>query len=149
MIGKATSVKSQIVERLLAILQPLQDGGTVRKIVREHALFALEAVRPALHVVTGEERVIEQDSHGYRVEFPLALQIIFAEQRDPYTAGDEFEAAVQAVIEADEQLEGLASKITYNGAAPFVSEEAKPNAYVVVEYLVEYRRAKAAPKVNY
>ena len=149
MIGQATSVKSRIIERLLMVLKPLQDAGLVRKIVREHALFALESVRPALHVVTGEERVIEQDSHGYRCEFPLALQIIFAEPRDPYTAADEFEAAVQAIVEVDEQLEGLVSKITYNGAAPFVNEESKPAAYVVVEYLIEYRRTRGEPNVNY
>ena len=143
------SIKSQIVARLLDLCQPLIAQGTVRKVERANALFLLEAVKPALHLVTGDETVLIEDERGYTLKFPAAFQIIFSEQRDAAGAADEFEAFLQQQIEHDEQLAGLANKITYDGAAPFTSEETKPSALVVVMYQIEYRRYRSNPTRSY
>ena len=145
----ANSIKTQIIAKLIAICQPLIAQEVVRKVVRKHALFLTESVTPALHIVVGDEKVLYQDERGYNMQFPVAFQIIFAQNRDPESAGDAFEAFLQTNIEADEQLAGLASKITYNGAAPFIREELNPVALTVAMYLVEYRRYKAQPTVGY
>jgi len=145
----ADSVKTKLIAKLLDICQPLVTNQVVRHLERKHALFLTEAVKPALHVVIGDEKVLYQDERGYNMQFPVAFQIIFDENRDPEARSDAFEAFLQTNIEADEQLGGLASKITYNGAAPFVLEELKPVALTVVMYLVEYRRYKAAPNLGY
>jgi hypothetical protein len=143
------SIKTQIIAKLIAICEPLVTQSVVRKVVRKHMLFLTEAVTPALHVVVGDEKELYQDERGYCSQFPVAFQIIFAENRDPEKAADEFESFLQTAIEADEQLGGLCSKITYNGAAPFVLEETNPASLAVVTYLVEYRRVKGQPSSGY
>lgn len=145
----STSIKAQIIARMLELCQPLQGQGIVRKIERKNALFLSEAVKPALHLVTGDETVLVEDERGYTMKFPVAFQIIFSEQRDPYGAGEQFESFLQATIEADEQLAGLCNKITYQGASPFMNEEIKPSALTVVMYEVEYRRHRAGPAKPY
>ena len=143
------SVKTQIISALKAIGEQLVKNGTVRKCVRKHALFLTEAVKPALHIVVGDEKTIGEDERGYNLQVPVAFQIIFDENRDPEDRSDEFEAFMQTQIEADEQLGGLASKITFNGSAPFVLEQLQPSCLTVVMYLVEYRRVRGNPNVGY
>lgn len=143
------SVKSQILARVVDLVSVMKSDGTFRLLERRNALFLTEAIRPALHIVSGDETALVEDERGYTMKFPLVFQAIYDAQRDPYGAADNFEAALQRIIESDEQLAGLASKITYEGASPFVSEEQKPAALVVVMYQVEYRRLRSKPEKNY
>ncbi|MBC8095035.1 MAG: hypothetical protein H7Y43_04410 [Akkermansiaceae bacterium] len=154
MSSSRTPVKKRIIARVLDVCQQIKEEGIVRLAVRKQGLFLSESVDPALHVVTGDESVISEDSHGYNCKFPVAFQFIFKEARDPYGMGDDFEAAIQGKIEADDQLlledgTGLCSKITYEGSTPVISEEAKPSCLTIVMYQIEYRRRKARPDLGY
>jgi hypothetical protein len=145
----AKPIKQQILERILEILQPLRGENSVRKIERVHGLFLLEEIRPALHVVTGDESVVSRDNRGYTMEFPVAFEFIFSDARDPETKADECAGFVQEKIEADPQLSSLANAITYDGTQPFIGEGAKPSCVVVLTYVIQYRRVEAQPDVNY
>ena len=145
----ADSVKKQVLAQVLDLCKSLISDNTVRKVERKHALFLTEAITPALHVVVGDEKVLYQDERGYNMQFPVAFHFIFATPRDPESSADEFEARIQKLIEADEQLGGLVSKITYNGSAPFVIEDMQPVNVAIVMYLFEYRRFKGDPAQNY
>jgi hypothetical protein len=149
-----SSVKETIIARILDRCAQLKAENVVRVVVRKQGLFLTEPVHPALHIVVGDEDVIAQDNRGYTLKFPVAFQFIFSEQKDPYGVGDRFEAEIQSLIEGDEQLTseagtGLASKITYEGATPVVSEETKPLCLTIVMYQVEYRRFRARPDRSY
>ena len=143
------SIKQQIIARILILCDPLVAQGIFRKVERKNALFLTEAVKPALHVVTGDETVLIEDERGYTMQVPVAFQAIFSEQGNVANAADQFEQLLQAAIETDEQLAGLCNKITYNGASPFNSEELKPAGLDIVMYQVEYRRYRANPQRSY
>lgn len=152
------AIKTQIIARLLAALAPLKKQSdqtlNVRKIERVTNPTLMEEVRPAIHVVIGQEAVLEQDERGYTCEFPAVFRIIFEDARDPYTTGDKLAALVQTKIEGDEQLTktdgtGLASKITYEGDFPYANEINKPAAGIFLTYSVEYRRYRADPERSY
>ena len=143
------SVKMQIIARMLAICQPLIAEQKFLKVARVQTLFLLEPVKPALHLIVGDEKVLYQDERGYTMQFPVMFKLITEDPDDGYTQADKAAAFVQTVIEADEQLAGLANKITYDGEMPFTEEVLKPAGGTVVMYLVEYRRYKAQPAQNY
>lgn len=143
------SVKMQIIARLLAICQPLIAEQKFLKVERKQTLFLLESVKPALHLVIGDERVLYQDERGYNMQFPVLFKLLTESPDDGYNQADKAAAFVQEKIEADEQLNRLASKVTYDGEMPFTEEVLKPAGGTVITYLVEYRRMKAQPSVNY
>jgi hypothetical protein len=143
------SVKSRIVARLLELPQPLIGEQKMREIVRKRSVFLLADIKPALWLVTGEEVVLDEDERGYRMTFPVHFKIIIEDQRDACGMADDVVAFLQAKIEADPQLQQLASKVTYNGDFPFTLEELKPDGGSLVTYTVEYRRMRADPNVPY
>ncbi len=144
-----TPIKTQILARVKTLLDALKTAAVVRKVERVTSPFLLETTTPALHIYVGPENQIEQDNFGYVMEFPLVLRCIFAEERDPYSKGDELEAQAQKTIEADPQLNQLACLLRYEGDDPYVNEIDKPSGGVYVHYTVQYRRKKADPETNY
>jgi hypothetical protein len=148
-VGVADSIKTRIVKRVLEICQPLVTDGKVRLVVRKSSLFLLEPIKPAIHLVVGDESDVVEDERGYTARFPLMVKIILDDARDPYGASDFIVPFVQGNMEADEQLDGLASKITYDGELPFTEEALKPDGGTVLMYLVEYRRMRGDATVSY
>jgi len=140
------SIKNQIANRLLAVCKTLPG---LRRVVRKREPFLLEDVKPALHVVTGAEKVLYEDERGYNCELAVLFQAIFDENRLPFDASDAFEAQLQSVIEADAQLGGLCSKISYRGGIPFIVEHENPVCVVTLMYRVEYRRLRGDATQNY
>ncbi len=143
------SIKTQIIKRIMEICQPLIAEQKFRKIERKTTLFLLEPVKPSMHLVIGDETGVVQDERGYTATFPLMLKLIMDDARDPYALADESSAFVQRQIETDEQLGGLASKITYDGELPFTEEALKPSGGTVLMYVVEYRRLRGDPTTAY
>lgn len=143
------SIKQQIIARLLALAEPLKTDGTLRLIARKRTLFLLEPIKPALHLVVGDETVIGQDFRGYTCEIPVLLKLILADTRDAEGKGDELAAYLQKQIESDDQLSTLAVSITYDGELPFTEEELKPEGGTVLAYVIQYRRERAGPETSY
>jgi hypothetical protein len=142
------SLKTQIAAYLLNLCEPLIANGKVRKVERKSTPFLLEPALPALHLLFGKEDVILEDERGYNLKFQASFKIMVDEKRDPYTLVDELEAFLQEAIEADPQLGGLASKVTYVATTPFVDEVQTSN-FTIVTYDVEYRRYRAKPDTGY
>lgn len=149
------SIKQKIIERAIALLEPLKGEEGIRVIERKRTLFLLEPLKPAIHVVVGPEIVIEEDDRGYRKEFSLFIKLLVAEARNLEDAVDRLTWKIQVKLEADPQLNGtnptapLASKLTYDGEQPFGEEILKPEGGTVIAYVVEYRRYRAEPKSTY
>jgi len=144
------SVKSRIMTRCRELVDPLQAEGKVRVIERTSALGLLAAVRPALHLVDGDEDQIGEDERGYTLQFPIAFEVIFEELRDPHGTADELLAWIQEKIESDLQLSGLANAITYVGGQKFIMENVEPKqGHSTALYNVEYRRERKKPDVSY
>ena len=146
------SVKKQAIARLFQVLEPLKIQNNFRAIERKQDLFASAAVLPAIQVVIGDEDVIEgsgEDNRGYTMEFPVAIKIMFEEQRDPYTLQDDVSAWIQEKAESDLQLARLINWLRYIGDTPFTNEIGKPGGGIILHYLVQYRRERARPDVNY
>jgi len=143
------SIKSRIVARLLQLPEPLKADGKLRLIARKRTFFLLEPVKPALHLITEDEQVTVEDERGYTMIFPVSFKLILAAAHDAEARCDELAAWLQEKIEADEQLNGLASKITYDGELPFTEEQGKPDGGTVVMYTVEYRRYRGDPGRSY
>ncbi len=153
-MSQPDSIKTKIVNRVLAICRALKGATDLREIERKNALFLLTQIRPALHIVTGDESVVDEDNRGYRLKFPVAFQVIFGASADPYGAADQWECLIQQTIEDNEQLTqdddtALVSKITYEGATPYVTEEKQPSNLLIVLYQFEYRRERARPWISY
>ena len=145
------SIKNQIMSRVGVLLTTLVTATTAREAKRTKDIFLEAAKLPALHYVDGPERVTEQgeDTQGFTMQFPLFIECICADERDPHGTKDALVAAVQTAIEADRTLNSLANWCRYQGETPFVLEQTKPVVGSVVEYLVEYRRKIALPSTAY
>jgi hypothetical protein len=149
-MSKKDSIKGSIAGNLLKVIVPMKTNGSgIRTIKRVLSPFLTEATLPAIHLVIGHERVIDQDERGYNCEFPASFKIILEEKGDDrYWQADELVAWIQEAVEADEQLGGLCSKITYAGDQPYI-DELIPGGFILVSYRVEYRRMKSQPNVGY
>ena len=153
------SIKSQIITRILALLEPLISQGVsipgradvvkLRKVLRKNTVFHLEQIKPALHLVVGDEQVLDEQEQGYTMTFQLALKILISEVADAELIGDELCAFIQTHIEADQQLGSLVSKITYQGDRPSLNDQGKPDGEIIVDYVVEYRRYRGDPARSY
>ena len=145
------SIKSQIIARLLDLASPLLTEGKFRLIVRKSAPLLLEAVKPAIHLVVGDESVVSQaeDIRGYLMEFPAIFQLIVSDVKDPYSLADDSVAFLQEKIETDPQLSGLVNCIKYDGETPLTTETEKPVGYTLVTYLIQYRRLRGNPSQQY
>lgn len=149
----STSVKSQIIERLLALCQPLIAENKVRKVVRVRGPFLLESIKDAIHLVVGDEVVIGEDVRGFELQFPVMFKLIIRDAADAYAKSDQLEAWLQEKIEGDPQLQGgaqaVANRVVYQGSLPFTEEALKPDGGTVLMYEVFYRRERAKPDVSY
>lgn len=145
----ADSIKQRIIARLLALAEPLKTNGELRKIARARTVVLLEAIKPSLHLVVGDEVVVDEDDRGYTMEFPAALKLILSDGMDVSAAGDVMVAKLQAAIESDPQLNGLANSIKYEGETPFTEKELEPTGGVLLRYVIQYRRVRAQPETSY
>lgn len=149
------TIKQQIMERILTILEPLKGEQGLRKIERARTLFLIEPQKPCLHVVAGPEIVLEEDNRGLRVEFGLFLKLMVAEARNLEDEVDRYVGRIQEKIEGDAQLNGgdasdvLAIRTKYDGEQPFGEDILKPEGGTVIAYVIEYRRYIAEPNYNY
>lgn len=149
------SIKQRIIERAIALLTPLKGEEGIREIERKRTLFLLVTNKPAIHVVTGPEIVLEEDDRGYTMEFPIFLKLMVSEARSVEDRVDALTWRIQKKLESDPQLNGsatdapLASKLTYDGEQPYGEEILKPDGGTVIAYVVQYRRYRAEPKVTY
>jgi hypothetical protein len=109
----------------------------------------LEPIKDSLHLIIGDEHQMQEDERGYWMQFPIMWKIMVADARDAYAKTDDTSALLQAGIETDAQLSGLANRITYHGELPFTDEVLKPDGGTVVLYTVEYRRVRGDPTLTY
>lgn len=148
-----SSIKQRIIARLMELADPLKTELKFRRIERKRTLFLLEDIKPALHLVVGDEVVIGEDNFGYTMEFPLAWKVIVEDTRAVEDVSDTAVAYLQEKLEADPQLNGgdgaLANSVKYDGELPFTEEVTKPAGGAVVMYVVQYRRKIAQPDQNY
>jgi hypothetical protein len=152
----ADSIKKQIVAKILDNLAALKTAGVVRKIERKHDLFRNESVVPALHLIVGPEVKAQaenegEDNRGYTMSFQVVLKLILESNRDLYEPADDAIAKIQEIMEApgNQQLDGLANDVIYDGDEPFITELGKPDGGVVVKYWVTYRRYRGIPEQSY
>jgi hypothetical protein len=83
MASISNRIKKQIIARLLALCEPMRTNAlALRVIERKRTPFLTEAVLPALHLVVGDESVIEEDTRGWTMEFPVFFKFITADARD-------------------------------------------------------------------
>jgi len=152
------SIKSRIIARLLELAEPLRQGKELlgpagyRVIERKRTLFLIEPVKPALHLVIGDEDVVghqDSDNRGFTMRFPAMWKSMVSDARDAYRLSDGTAAYLQMAIEADGQLSQLANIINYIGELPFTDEALKPDGGTVVMYEVEYRRYRGDPTRSY
>ena len=147
------SIKQQIIARLMALADPMKSELKFRRIERKRTLFLLEDIKPALHLVVGDEVVVGEDNFGYTMEFPIAWKVIVEDARATEDVSDQAVAFLQEKIEGDPQLNAgagaLANSVKYDGELPFTEEQLKPAGGAVVMYLVQYRRKIAQPDQNY
>lgn len=148
------SIKQQIIARLLDLAMPLKASAGFRKIERKRTLFLREDVKPAIHLVVGDETVMSEDERGYTMQFPAMFKVLVSDTRATEDASDKAVAYLQEAIEADPQLNGggnkaLANKATYDGELPFTEEELKPDGGAVVSYVIEYRRYRGDVDQSY
>ena len=141
-------VKSRIIARLLGICDPLIAEQRVRSVKRVLSPFLTESVKPALHLVIGHEVVLYQDERGYNSEFPASFKLILDDGGERENIADELAAYLEEKVEADEQLGGLCSKITFDGVYPYI-DDLIPGGFIMVSYKIEFRRYRGAPTVGY
>ncbi|MCX7723547.1 MAG: hypothetical protein N2379_10910 [Verrucomicrobiae bacterium] len=147
-------VKERIVARLLELLEGLRAQGVVRKVSRELTVLAAESVRPAIHLVVGDENVVGRDNQGYTCEFAVAFNILIADARSNYRVAEQIAAEVQRAVESDPQLLGadpqpLCVSVEYRGQTPFSDELTRPEGGTILQYQIRYRRSYGAPDVSY
>ena len=70
------SIKLQIMQLIVSLMQPLVQNGTFRKVARSHDLALNEAVRPALQIYDGTERLMRKDNRGRTYHFDIGLKIL-------------------------------------------------------------------------
>jgi hypothetical protein len=143
------SIKTQIKARIKTDLQALVTSADIRKLAWQKTILFLEPLLPAIHLVAGDEARIDEDSHGYTMEFPLEIKLCLQGDADLESKTDALVQKVQATIEADLQLNQLANLIRYDGETPYLEDLEKPNGGSILHYTVQYRRAKAHPDQNY
>lgn len=146
------SIKCQIVARVMALLGELPSNDPpIRVVERRTDVLATESRFPSIHVVFLDEENItpEEDNRGYELRLGLLIKLMIRDVRDPYLLADQITADIQAKIEGDIQLTGLANRILYQGAAPFTFELAKPFGGMIVSYDIFYRRYRANPNRTY
>jgi hypothetical protein len=144
-----STIKQKIIARLLELAQPLRSSAGVRVIERKRTLFLVEPVKPAIHLVIGDETVVGEDTRGYVHEFPITFKIIMSDTRDAYNAVDGMVGFLQSQIESDPQLNDLAVVIKFDGELPFTEELLKPDGGSAVMYVIQYRRVKGDPYTRY
>lgn len=146
------TTKQSIIARILELCEALKTAGDVKEVVRETTPFALaESNLPSLQVIVGPEDNItdEEELRGYVVEFDVMLKLTVRHASELYNAVDVLVGRLQAAIEGDIQLNGLATKIVYQGDNPFSNEINKPLGGNMVTYRVQYRRRRAQPETSY
>jgi hypothetical protein len=149
------SIKAQIIKRVLSNLGAMVDNanptakGKVRQVSREMDLLKWGSFLPAIMVYDGDEEFSEEDNRGVTVRFPLAVKIIWEDQRSLARLKDELVPEVQRIMESDIQLGGLANWVKGGEEQPFIAEIGKPQGGSFVYYEVEYRRKRGNPYETY
>jgi hypothetical protein len=143
------SIKLQIMQLILSLMQPLVQSGVFRKVARSHDLALNEAVRPALQIYDGPERLMRKDSRGRTYHFDIGLKILIEDARDISAQKDLIVPAVQKIMETNLQLAGLANIVDGGEEVPFVEEADKPLGGALVLYTIEYRRVLGDPYTTY
>jgi len=145
------TTKQQIIARVLVLLDALKTAGTVRAVSRLTTPSQLGKLRPSLHLVVGAESNVgeEEELRGYVLEFPIAIIALVEHATDPAGAAEDLVGPIQAAIEVDPQLNGLAVKIVYQGNEPFSTEQSKPLGGSELTYLIQYRRRRGLPNTQY
>jgi len=145
-----TSVKQQIIARVLEIAEALKTSGKLKVVKRVTSPYLLESILPAMHIVVQGENADEgEDLQGYELTFPLDLKLIFEHPTDPYGAADQLKTEVQTVMESDPQLNRLANRIIYRGDESFMGEQTSPLGGAMLLYDIQYRRRYGDPSANY
>ena len=145
----ADSIKKQIMDGVLAVLEPMHAGGLVRSIEREVDLTINTATRPALQIYDGPERLVGRDNRGRTYRFDLAVKVLVESQRDLGSAKDALVPEVQRILENNPQLGGVAVIVEGGEEVPFVNEVLKPIGGALVMYTVQYRRVLGDPMRTY
>jgi hypothetical protein len=144
-----SSIKKQIMDKLLALLEPMHASGLVRSITREVDLTINAPSRPALQLYDGPERLTAKDTRGRTYQFDIAVKILVENQRDLGAAKDALVPEVQRILESNLQLDGLAVIVDGGEEVPFVSELQKPLGGSLVMYTIQYRRVLGDPTQTY
>jgi hypothetical protein len=143
------SIKKQIMDKVLALLEPMHASGLVRSITREVDLTINAPSRPALQVYDGPERLTSKDNRGRTFHFDIAVKVLVESQRDLGAAKDALVPEVQRILESNLQLGGLAVIVDGGEEVPFTSELQKPLGGSLVMYTIQYRRILGDPTATY
>lgn len=138
-------IKTQLMDRVLATLQPLKVNGTFREISRGmDPLRSLRAL-PALMVADGPEKTHSTNGTVWECRFPLELRIVFTSAREAGARRDELAAEVEKALEADATLGGLGTILDAGNEVPFPTSDSDPTHETVLRYTVQYARKVADP----
>ena len=143
------SIKSQIFTRILANFQGLLDAQVFASITRELDPVKSSQVMPSLMIYDGDESEVSRDTRGRTCEFPLGLKILFEAPTGLADKKDELVPQIQAIMETDIQLNGLAVVVDGGEEQPFINEIGSPVGGALLFYTVQYRRVRGDPSATY
>jgi hypothetical protein len=144
----SASVKKQILEAIRQKLEGAKGGLEMTKVNRRRGVD-LESRDRSIDYVIGDEVVVEQDTLGYTMEFPVNLKVTWRTETAAFDKAEDLKAALQGVFESDAQLGGLANAIEYDGEADLSKNDNWSAGCFVLAYTVQYRRKKGEPAANY
>lgn len=143
------SIFQRCLDKIVMQLNPLAEQAVLREIAVRLSVVHGAKAQPALHVIPGDETAAEEDVCGYTCTRPILLKLTFSEYRDPFTRAAQLVAAVQAALESDATLGGIAVKWVYRGEQPFITEATQPLEGTFLHYELVYRRKSGQPDQGY
>ncbi len=144
-------LKTQILNQILSLLEPLKADGTVAVIERRLSPVADGGVMPLIHVVEGQERQIAADTRGRTYQFPILLKLLLEDGVTKAELKDEIVARIVEILEAPEnlQLGGLVANMDAVEETPYVSELTGSKGGALLLFEVTYRRERGKPRQQY
>jgi len=145
------SIESQIREHLKTLVDPLKQQGHVRGIRYVSDLLITAKIDPELQFNMGPETTIGEDHCGYTMRANVVFKLCLKDYRDEGRAERlmELKGLLQNLLEADDQLNGLANSFLYQGDEKFIATATSPIGGCYLIYQLEYRRKRGAVTQNY
>ena len=146
------SIRIQIIQAIVDVLTAQVNSPAIgrpqpRGVEWIYSLAATAKQTPWWQVYAEAEHEVpgQKTTQGRTYEFPIFIKVIVSQPKDLAREVDRHCAAVQALMEADIQLDGLASIIDGGGVEFFVDEQVSNVGVALVSYTVLYRRKLGDP----